>query len=95
MTTEYLTQIKPVHASATFWDMLSLSAGRLKSFTPAATRHHFINGAQKKTVFGPAGWFMNAENFDPAAADAAPDIGNDLKGTSKEMNVEVTQVSKK
>jgi hypothetical protein len=33
--------------------MLSLSAGRLKSFTPAATRHHFINGAQKKTVFGP------------------------------------------
>lgn len=38
---------------------------------------------------------MNAESFDPAAADAAPDIGNDLKGTSKEMNVEVTQVSKK
>jgi len=34
---------------------------------------------------------MNAESFDPAAADAAPDIGNDLKGTSKEMNVEVTQ----
>lgn len=84
MTNEYLTQIKPVHASATFCDTLSLSAGRLKSFTPAATRHHFINGAQKKTVFGPAGWFINADSFDPAAADAAPDIDDNLKG--KEMS---------
>ena len=33
--------------------MLSLSAGRLKSLTPAMTRHHFIIGAQKKTVLGP------------------------------------------
>ena len=39
--------------SPTFWDMLSLSAGRFKSFKPAATKHHFINGAQKNTVFGP------------------------------------------
>ena len=25
----------------------------MRSFKPAATRHHFINGAQKNTVFGP------------------------------------------
>ena len=37
----------------TFWETLSLSAGRLRSFKPAATRHHFITGAQKNTVFGP------------------------------------------
>ena len=37
-----------------FWDTLSLSAGRERSFRPAATRHHFMIGAQKKTVFGPA-----------------------------------------
>ena len=36
-----------------FWDTLSFSAGRERSFKPAATRHHFINGAQKNTVFGP------------------------------------------
>ena len=38
----------------TFWDILSFSAGRLKSFRPAATSNHFANGAQKNTVFGPA-----------------------------------------
>ena len=38
----------------TFWEMLSLSAGLLRSFKPATTRHHFMTGAQKKTVFGPA-----------------------------------------
>jgi hypothetical protein len=37
----------------TFCDTLSFSAGRVRSFIPAATRHHFINGAQKNTVFGP------------------------------------------
>ena len=36
-----------------FWDILSLSAGRVRSFTPAATKHHFIRGAQKNTVLGP------------------------------------------
>jgi len=36
-----------------FCDMLNLSAGRDRSFNPAATRHHFIIGAQKKTVLGP------------------------------------------
>jgi hypothetical protein len=30
-----------------------LLAGRRRSFNPAATRHHFIIGAQKNTVFGP------------------------------------------
>lgn len=77
MTSEYLTQMKPVAARAdraerkgksesdetcglylirhapTFCDTLSFSAGRCKSFNPAATRHHFITGAQKNTVFGP------------------------------------------
>ena len=60
------------------------------------TRHHFMRGAQKKTVLGPrwadsggvesihrpasevenlpAGWFMNDENLEVAAVDAAPDI---------------------
>src|SRR6266702_4485316 len=37
-----------------FCDAESLSAGRARSFTPAATRHHFMRGAQKKTVLGPA-----------------------------------------
>jgi hypothetical protein len=37
----------------TFWDTESFSAGRLRSFSPAATRHHFMRGAQKNTVFGP------------------------------------------
>jgi len=36
-----------------FCDRESFSAGRLISFSPAATRHHFIRGAQKKTVLGP------------------------------------------
>jgi hypothetical protein len=36
-----------------FCDKLSFSAGRRRSFTPAATKHHFIMGAQKNTVFGP------------------------------------------
>lgn len=33
-----------------------------------------MRGAQKKTVLGPAGWFMNDENLEVAAVDAAPDI---------------------
>jgi len=36
-----------------FCDTLSLSAGRARSFNPAATSPHFINGAQKNTVLGP------------------------------------------
>lgn len=38
-----------------FCDTESLSADRVKSFTPAATRAHFIIGAQKKMVLGPVG----------------------------------------
>jgi len=64
----------PVAASARFCDTESLSAGRARSFTPAATRHHFMRGAQKKTVFGPAGWFMKDWNLDADALAAAPDI---------------------
>lgn len=44
------------------------------SFKPAATKHHFISGAQKNTVLGPAGWFTNAENLEGTAEAAAPDI---------------------
>jgi len=33
-----------------FWDVLSLSAGQLKSFRPAATKHHFISGAVSQSV---------------------------------------------
>ena len=37
----------------TFCDTLSLSAGLERSFKPAATKHHFMIGAQKNTVLGP------------------------------------------
>jgi hypothetical protein len=40
--------------SPTFCDTLNLLAGRARSFNPAATNAHFIRGAQKKTVLGPA-----------------------------------------
>lgn len=40
------------------WEKLSFSAGLARSASPAITRHHFIVGAQKNTVFGPAGWFQ-------------------------------------
>lgn len=36
-----------------FCETLSFSAGRARSRMPAATRAHFIIGAQKNTVFGP------------------------------------------
>ena len=39
--------------SPTFCETLSLSAGRPRSLRPAPTRHHFMRGAQKNTVFGP------------------------------------------
>jgi len=74
ITNEYRTHINPVPARARFWDTLSFSAGRLRSFIPAATKHHFIKGAQKNTVLGPAGWFMNEENLETLADAAAPDM---------------------
>lgn len=66
--------MNPVEASATFWETLSLSAGRDKSFRPAKTRHHFIKGAQKNTVLGPAGWFIKFWNREAPAEAAAPDM---------------------
>ncbi len=42
-----------MYYAPTFCDILSLSAGRDRSLRPAATKHHFMTGAQKKTVFGP------------------------------------------
>jgi hypothetical protein len=71
--------MKPVAAKATFCDTLNFSAGREKSFRPAATKPHLASGAQKKIVlvlsvfgpgtfrdthFGPAGWFRNDWNLD-------------------------------
>ena len=41
------------HGAPRFCETLSLSAGLARSFNPAATKHHFIIGAQKNTVFGP------------------------------------------
>lgn len=46
-----------------FWETDSFSAGLCKSLTPAATRPHFINGAQKKTVLGPACRKESATSF--------------------------------
>jgi len=56
MTKEYLDQIRPVAVSTADWERLSFSAGRVISASPAPTRPHLNIGAQKKTVFGPAGW---------------------------------------
>lgn len=51
------TQMKPVAARATFWLTESFSAGRARSFRPAATRPHLAIGAQKKMVLvGVSGW---------------------------------------
>lgn len=55
MTNEYLDQIRPVAVSTPDWEVLSFSAGRVISAKPATTRPHLNIGAQKKTVFGPAG----------------------------------------
>jgi hypothetical protein len=48
-------QIKPVAASAHVVPVDMSSGGRLMSAKPAMTSPHFIVGAQKKTVLGPAG----------------------------------------
>lgn len=42
-----------------FCETLSFSAGRARSRMPAATRAHFIIGAQKNTVFGPSRVYVN------------------------------------
>lgn len=50
------------HYAPRFCGTLNFSAGRERSLRPAATRHHFITGAQKNTVFGPdwctALWYL-------------------------------------
>ncbi len=48
-------QMKPVAASAQVVPVDISSGGRLMSARPAITRPHFMVGAQKKTVLGPAG----------------------------------------
>jgi len=55
----YLHQMRPVSATADCCGMERSSGGRLKSLIFAAVMPHFIVGAQKKIVFGPAGWFQN------------------------------------
>ncbi|KAH9956423.1 hypothetical protein BC827DRAFT_1231712 [Russula dissimulans] len=45
----------------------NFSVGQLRSFSPAATMHHFILGAQKKTVLDPVGWFINDWNLEADA----------------------------
>lgn len=53
----------PVAASEADCGILILSAGRAISPRPAITRHHLQAGAQKKIVFGPAGWSRRARNL--------------------------------
>ena len=60
MSSEYFIQIKPVVATAACCGTDRSSGGREKSLMFAAVIPHFIVGAQKKMVFGPAGWFQNA-----------------------------------
>lgn len=56
MTKQYLDQINPVAVMTQDWETLSFSGGRVISENPATTKPHLKTGAQKKTVFGPAGW---------------------------------------
>lgn len=56
MTREYRDQMNPVAVNTPDWAVLSFSAGLVKSAKPAITKPHFIIGAQKNTVLGPAGW---------------------------------------
>jgi hypothetical protein len=60
-------QINPVAVNAQVVPVDINSGGRLMSASPAITRPHFMVGAQKKTVLGPAGWFRNALNFEAMA----------------------------
>lgn len=53
----------PVAASEAVWKTLILSAGLAISPMFAITRHHLKAGAQKKMVFGPAGWLRNWPTF--------------------------------
>eukprot|EP00740_Mantoniella_antarctica_P011689 CAMPEP_0181367340 /NCGR_PEP_ID=MMETSP1106-20121128/11327_1 /TAXON_ID=81844 /ORGANISM="Mantoniella antarctica, Strain SL-175" /LENGTH=95 /DNA_ID=CAMNT_0023483033 /DNA_START=556 /DNA_END=843 /DNA_ORIENTATION=+ len=57
--------MRPVSATADCWGKDRSSGGRAKSRMFAAVMPHFIVGAQKKIVLGPAGWFKKA------AADCA------------------------
>ena len=50
--------MRPVSATADCCGTERSSGGRLKSLIFAAVMPHFIVGAQKKIVFGPAGWFQ-------------------------------------
>lgn len=63
ITSEYLDQINPVAINTADCPVLSFSAGLAMSANPAHTNPHFIIGAQKKTVLGPAGWLYNGLNF--------------------------------
>lgn len=56
ITKQYRDHMKPVAVMTHDWDKLSLSGGRVISEKPAKTKPHLKTGAQKKTVFGPAGW---------------------------------------
>lgn len=51
--------MSPVTVTAVCCGTDKSSGGREKSLTLAAVMPHFIVGAQKKMVFGPAGWFQN------------------------------------
>lgn len=53
----------PVAANAVDCVGLSLWAGLCRSPIPANTKHHLKAGAQKKTVFGPAGLSHNGLTF--------------------------------
>eukprot|EP00276_Gloeochaete_wittrockiana_P016137 CAMPEP_0184341214 /NCGR_PEP_ID=MMETSP1089-20130417/9833_1 /TAXON_ID=38269 ORGANISM="Gloeochaete wittrockiana, Strain SAG46.84" /NCGR_SAMPLE_ID=MMETSP1089 /ASSEMBLY_ACC=CAM_ASM_000445 /LENGTH=114 /DNA_ID=CAMNT_0026669385 /DNA_START=145 /DNA_END=486 /DNA_ORIENTATION=+ len=61
----------PVLAKARLCGKDIFSTGRFKSAKPAITRHHFIAGAQKNIVFGPAGWSINAFHDETSGGVAA------------------------
>ena len=84
MSSAYLHQINPVSVTALYFGTLSNSGGREKSFTFAAVIPHFIVGAQKKMVLGPAGWFQNDR------ALAANDMANAPRNASRRKPPEWT-----
>lgn len=70
MSSEYFDHIKPVAVTAHCMGVDTWSGSRERSDKLAMLMPHLNVGAQKKIVFGPAGWFKKALKFAPNDAMA-------------------------